>query len=367
MKYFIFLIPILLWNHNYSITQTIPIADIQQDGLNDKQKQLILEKVKTYPPNTQLAFAVLTDGKVYYYGVERRKDSTIEVNNADYLFEIGSITKVFTAALLSEMVVSNKMQLDDSIQQYLPYPIPLKEKITLKQLSNHSSGLPRLPENLDLTKVDINNPYKDYGEKELKEYLTSLVTLTSQPGEKYLYSNLGTGLLGYLLTLKTGQDYETLLHEYIFSKYNMTHSSINYNPEDGKLIPGLNVFGQTTDNWDLNILSGAGGMISNVRDLSHFAMAIMDPTNDVLQLTTKSDFKINSNMDIGLGWHVNHTTNGDNILWHNGGTGGYSSSIAIDSTSKQSIIILSNVSAFHKDMNVIEQLCFELLDSLKME
>ncbi|GAA5224720.1 hypothetical protein GCM10025777_53510 [Membranihabitans marinus] len=307
----------------------------------------------------------MTDGEVHYYGVELEKDSIVEVNNADHLFEIGSITKVFTAALLAEMVVSNKMQLDDSIQQYLPFPIAINEKITLKQLSNHSSGLPRLPSNLDLYKVDINNPYKDYGEEKLKEYLTHHIALSNRPGEKYDYSNLGTGLLGYILTLYTNVDYENLLHQFIFSKYNMSHSSTQYASELGHLVVGLNSFGQPTTNWDLNVLRGAGDIKSTVRDLSYFATAIMDESNTALQMTTEANFKVNSKMDIGLGWHITNQSDGENILWHNGGTGGYTSCIALNKEAKQAAVVLSNVSAFHKDMDLIEQLCFELLDSLR--
>ncbi len=70
-------------------------------------------------------------------------------------------------------------------------------------------------------------------------------------------------------------------------------------------------------------------------------------------------------MDIALGWHVINTKSGDTWHWHNGGTGGYSSSMAMDVDKKQAVIVLSNLSAFHKLNKNIDPLCFELLKSLE--
>ena len=147
----------------------------------------------------------------------------------------------------------------------------------------------------------------------------------------------------------------------------MVYSTTNREQVQEHLIAGLNPSGKETSNWDFDILVGAGGIMSSTMDLSQFALAQFNRENKALMATQKPTFTINDNMKIGLGWHILKRKNGKELIWHNGGTGGYTSSMALDTEHKNGIIILSNVSAFNKNMGNIDQLAFELIATLESE
>ena len=364
----LFTLIILSFAGNYLIAQEKHAANAQvidKTAISEEESELIYEKSKGFPNNTQIAIAMIDEGEVYFYGVKRVNDSLRSVQNEQSVFEIGSISKVFTSTLLANSVIDQQLALDDPINKFAKTEIKSKQEISFKSLANHTSGLPRLPSNLNLFLADPQNPYKDYDAELLESYLKEDIVLAQDPGEKYAYSNLGAGLIGYLLSKKEGMTYAELLQAKIFSKYEMSSSTLDRSQVEQKLIKGLNQEGEEVSNWDFDVLAGAGGILSSVSDLSKFAIAQFDDSNTELALTRKKTFTVNKNMDMGLGWHIIKTKSGDELHWHNGGTGGYTSSIAIDVEKNRAIIILSNVSAFNKAMGNIDQLCFELMESLK--
>lgn len=330
-----------------------------------EQSQLIAEHMLPFPEKTQLAIALIEDDSVLFTGIERLNDTLQPADNSLRIFEIGSISKVFTATLLANLVLNETLDLGDRINCCIDVPLHTRDIFTLQQLANHTSGLPRLPTNLNLEAVDFRNPYRDYSEDDLLYYLAHDTTFRKSPGERYEYSNLGTGLLAYLLAQKEGSDYETMLHNYIFERYAMAYSTAIREKHTAELVPGLDAGGQVTPNWDFNVLTGAGGILSNVSDLSKFAQAQFDPANTELALTRETTFEVNARMDIGLGWHILKTETGKTWHWHNGGTLGYTSSMAVDVESKTAVVILSNVSAFHPKKQRIDELCFGLLKTLE--
>jgi len=272
--------------------------------------------------------------------------------------------KYFTATLLANFVLDNKLKLDDKINNYLEVCIKRGKQISFKELSNHTSGLNRLPSNLDLVS-NPDNPYKEYDEEKLEEYLTNKLFLSQRAGEKYQYSNLGVGLLGYVLSKIDGTEYQDLLKTYILDKYNMKNSTTNRSEVEDILIKGLDAAGNETSNWDLSALTGAGGIVSTVEDLSKFVVAQFDASNKELELTRIKTFLIDDKIDIGLGWHM--VKKKPDVIWHNhsGGTGGYTSSIIINVENKNGIVILSNISAFNKKATNIEDLAFDLMNMLE--
>lgn len=314
---------------------------------------------KDFPNRTQLSIAVISKGKVDYYGVIIENDTLRPADNQDKIFEIGSITKVFTSSVLASLVVDNKLKISDFVNTYYPITFNNGIKISFLDLANHTSGLPRLPENLDLSNEE--NPYKSYGENELNEYLTKFLKLENNAGKKYSYSNLGAGLLGHTLGLSQKQTFNGLLQERIFKKYTMNNSYTSLEGIENKIVKGLDENGQEVSNWEFEVLFGGGGILSTTEDLAKFAQAQFDKKNKALELTRKPTFDINKEMKIGLGWHILKSENDFNLIWHNGGTGGYSSSMVLDVEKKNGIIILSNVSAFNPKMENIDDLCFKLM------
>lgn len=324
---------------------------------------LIYSHSKNFPNKTQLSIAVLKNGKIDYYGVIIENDTLKPINNQDKIFEIGSVTKVFTSTVLASLVIDNKLKLTDFVNQYYSFPFNNDTKINFANLSNHTSGLPRLPENLDLS--NEKNPYKNYGKKELNEYLSKGLKLENDNNATYSYSNLGAGLLAHTLGLSQNQSFTQLLKTRVFEKYKMNNSFTQLNENESRLVKGLDEKGNEVSNWEFDALFGGGGILSTSEDLAKFAQAQFDSKNKELELTRKPTFDISDDMKIGLGWHILKSKDTFNLVWHNGGTGGYSSSMVLDAEKKNGIIILSNVSAFNPQMENIDKLSFGLIEHLE--
>lgn len=337
------------------------------DGvIDDNQIKLIFENSKYFPNNTQISLAFINGDNVTYYGLKRQNDSILYFSNYQDVFEIGSITKVFTANILAKSVIDNKIKLNENINDYLNIKFKNNISISFKSLANHTSGLPRMPSNFEQEANSSDNPYKHYNDKYLKDYLTNFMEIDNKDIGKSEYSNLGMGLLGFTLSNIYNLNYEELYEKYIFSKYNMKNTTFNINLVNKKLVKGLDIEGNYTSNWELASLSSAGGILSNVEDLSKYGIAHFNKSNLDLMLMTKKTVKVNDQVDVGLGWHIINSEKSENKWhWHNGGTGGYTSSMVIDIKNLVGVIVLSNVSAFNAFEGNIDQLCFELMKTLK--
>lgn len=364
MKKYISLVLLLIVSGCNKVKVAVDGQKDYAQHITELQAKYIFAETKEFPNNTQLAIAILQNGTTNFYGIKREYDTIFPIDNHDSVFEIGSISKVFTATLLADMVVNNQLGLDDNINDYLEWPLKGDVKITFKQLSNHTSGLPRLPTNLPLDSVDLQNPYKDYDEQKLKHYLTQDLQLNQNPGEKSEYSNLGVGMLGFMLSKIDGTSYENLLQSKICTKYNLGRTTTDRDQIRSKLIKGLDENGNETPNWDLNVLVGAGGILSSVADLSKFAHAQFNDTDQILLLTRKATFNLDSNKaEMGLGWAIQKDI-GEKLILHSGGTGGYRSNIVLNMSDQNGVIILSNLSAFHKNNMNIDNLGIRLLKTL---
>lgn len=331
-----------------------------ETSLTEKQLDIIIEHSQLFPNNTQLSIAFIESGNVKYFGLLRKNDVLVAVDNNNKVFEIGSITKVFTSTLLANLVNAGKIDLDDTIDQYLDIKLKDNTQISFKELASHHSGLPRMPSNFDAKFIDQNNPFKDYGIEQLTEYLEKELSLNKKT---FAYSNVGVGLLGYTLSIISHKSYQQLLDEVIFKPYKMTNSTTDSKTVESLLIKGLNQRGEVTPNWDLNVLSGAGAILSSVEDLTKFALAQFDQSNKDLVLTRQKTNNARSK-GVGLGWFINKKLSGNDIYEHSGGTGGYVSSMVIIPKTQEGIIILSNVSAFNRNSGHIIDLSYDLIKTL---
>jgi CubicO group peptidase (beta-lactamase class C family) len=176
------------------------------------------------------------------------------------------------------------------------------------------------------------------------------------------YSNLGVGLLGYTLGLSQKTSFQNLLQTKVFDKYGLTQSYTSSEDLGDRLIKGLDYEGYEVTNWDFDVLFGGGGIISSTEDLSKFAIAQFNPENLELALTRQPTIQLNENSAIGLGWHIELSKNKNDLYWHNGGTGGYSSCMVLNVDKNLGVIVLSNVSGINE---TIDELSFELLKVLK--
>ena len=197
--------------------------------------------------------------------------------DGDTIFEIGSLTKVFTSLILADMTNRKEVMLDDPAAKYLPETVKMPKRngksITLLDLSTHTSGLPRLPSNLKLK--DPLNPYADYSVDDLYQFLSGY-TLPRDPGSEFEYSNLGAGLLGHLLAYRAGTDYESLVGRRITQPLGMPDTGITLSCSmEQRLATGHNAMLAPAANWDFPTLAGAGALRSTANDMLTFLEAFL--------------------------------------------------------------------------------------------
>jgi D-alanyl-D-alanine-carboxypeptidase/D-alanyl-D-alanine-endopeptidase len=289
------------------------------------------------------------DGRrVVSYGSLEKGDP--RVLNGDTVFEIGSVTKVFTSLLLSDMVQRGEVALTDPISKYLPAGVKVPQRngkqITLQDLATHTSGLPRLPSNLK--PKDPANPYADYSVAQLYEFLSSY-ELPRDIGSKYEYSNLGGGLLGHVLTLRAGMDYQALVRARITGPLDMNSTSIALSPEmKARMAVGHDDKLKPVAIWDLHTLAGAGALRSSANDMLTFLAAnIGGYTRTSLAPAMAAMLDVSRpsgspGLDVALAWHIFSSPAGGRIIWHNGGTGGYRSFIGYDPKTRIGVVVLAN-------------------------
>jgi D-alanyl-D-alanine-carboxypeptidase/D-alanyl-D-alanine-endopeptidase len=286
------------------------------------------------------------DGKnIYCYGKTSTDGRAVD---GDSVFEIGSVTKTFTATLLADMVTRGLVSLDAPVAKYLPKGVTVPERgekqITLLDLATHRSGLPGMPSNFE--PIDPDNPYADYTARKLFEFLSS-GTLPRDIGASYEYSNLGAGLLGEALARKAGESYEALLTERIFRPLKMNSTGIVLRPEmASRLAAGYSQQLTPVKNWDLDALAGAGAIRSTVNDMLNYVAAYMglkpSPLAAAMAMARqdRNDTTI-PDMRIGLAWHLMKRPD-TVIVWHNGGTAGYHSFVGFDLKKGMGVVVLSN-------------------------
>lgn len=286
------------------------------------------------------------DRKIVDYGKHQIKDTSAEHN----IYEIGSISKVFTSLLLADLVRAEKVRLDDPIGKYFPDHVTASQEvlnITLLQIATHSSGLPRLPSNLKINRRSKPNPYAHYTVELLHEFLANHQIPSEKP-YPVLYSNLGAGLLGYILANVLGCSYEEAMRQTICEPLELVDTFIELDQDrQQRLVAGHSGKGKQVPNWDLSILAGAGGIRSSMADMMKFLAANLGHRVVELSLIKslqechQPQLQVNEQLQVGLGWMISDF-NGDRLIWHNGATGGYHSFIGFLKEKKKGVCILTN-------------------------
>ncbi len=278
------------------------------------------------------------------------------VPDGETIFEIGSITKIFTGTLLADLVLSGMVHLDDPVQKHLPdgLTVPRRDDraISLLHLATHTSSLPVQPPLIGLialTRKKLANPYAAYGEADLKHTLET-VQLTRPIGSRFEYSNLGVGLLGHALShaAKT-KSYEELLMQRLAKPLALADTRIQLSAEQNKrLAPGYDKKGEPTSSWTFARLEACGGLRSTAHDLLLFTDAALGrrktPLAEAFRMAQQPWREIRRQGEsVGLCWfHQERPGGKEDLLWHNGGTGGYRSFLALMREKDVGVVLLSN-------------------------
>lgn len=283
------------------------------------------------------------------------------------LFEIGSVTKIFTGIMLSKAINDGKVRIDDNVGAYLTKGKTNNQlkAIKLRHLATHTAGLPRVVNSLSVFPVStaltifLSNPYSVYTEDDVLDYLSGL-SISDKPGEKYSYSNIGTGLLGYILAGAYRTDFEHMLKENVFSPFKMEDTCIRVKPDTSAMFAkgyaGLLKINPLSDGphglhltftskpWDMtDIIAGAGAIRSTGSDMMKFLKICINSENDFVSNSMIPIFKDEDDFENGMCWGIIKMKKmSEPLIYHDGGTGGFRSFIGILKGKKSGVVILSN-------------------------
>lgn len=302
--------------------------------------------------NYGMVIGIVDEHGSQIYSAGKLDNGTDQEVNGDTLFEIGSMTKTFTALLLQDMVARGEMKLDDPVAKYLPdmVKIPTRngKEITLANLAAQDSGLPREPDNLSSIKPP-ENPYVDYSVEKLYAFLSGHV-LQQDPGTEFGYSNPGMALLGHAITRTANKDFEALVVLRICKPLGMSSTCVRLTPEQkSHLAIGHDGSGKQTPNWEFQVYEGAGAIRSTVNDLLKYVSAeagivktdltpLMERTHTVCHQGAPSYG------NTAMPWYDRGQSDqsGMELLGHAGGTGGYHTFIGFDKQHGRGVVVLSN-------------------------
>jgi D-alanyl-D-alanine-carboxypeptidase/D-alanyl-D-alanine-endopeptidase len=290
---------------------------------------------------------------VFSYGTKSINSN--EPPDANTVFEIGSITKTFTATLAADMFLKGDF-LDDTVSHYLPpgqVTMPSKNGVEIRfiHLITHSSGIPRSPRGTSYPYppgYDPLDPYAAYTTEQIYDYLTNYCVLEFTPSTWWSYSNTGMGLMGHVEGLIDGTSYETVLTRNLFNVLNMDNSSLFLTEQQmNNLAIAHNTNNQIVPNWNAqDIFQGAGFIKSSLNDMFKYLEAnmglIQTTLRDAMDLAHEPQFHQGSLGDIGLAWYILELDDGQVIIYHGGGTGGYDSYLGFNKSLSTGAIILFN-------------------------
>lgn len=320
--------------------------------------QFVIDSVSqayTNLPNTHaMTIGIIDGGNTQAFSFGSIDPTDDRLADAQTVFEIGPISQTITATILAAYADSGYVDLDVSILQYLPDTLqnnPHLKDITLRNLSNHTSGLPLLPDNF--ASVDSLNPpnqpfYIDpveaYTAEDLYDFLLHYQGSEFAPGMNYSYSELGYGLIGTILSRVSGRSFEEMLIERFTEPLGLENTgSIPYADQDYAISHGISGADMLPGTYDA--LAGAMGIKSSLRDMLVYARAHFvlpeSPVEMALARTRQFTYYIPPETDLGMAWHM-HLTEENLVYSYYSDARGSSTYVAIAPDERKAVIILSN-------------------------
>lgn len=326
---------------------------------------LIKEETQNLPTGTELSIGVLENGSWTKIGYRLEDGDFVEIKNDDKLFEIGSITKTFTASLIMKLVHEGEMKLSDPIQKYLPVQMAQdsfqNNTITVQHLITHTSGLSSGPSSFTLPYLRAliftpKNPNRNFKAKHYYRYLKKF-QLDYVPGKKWEYNNAAYGLLGEFISNINGMSWEDAVQKNIFTPLGMRNSYFTidkYNKDS--FVVGITAKGKKSEPWEMKFINPAGAIKSTLNDMIIYTSAelasspeivdFFDATQDPLNFQIKMpEDKLWKGNAMGLGWWHNIEDEQNTFIWHAGSSGGYTAFVGFSTLKEKAVVILSNISS----------------------
>ncbi|HEX4646610.1 MAG TPA: serine hydrolase domain-containing protein, partial [Verrucomicrobiae bacterium] len=308
--------------------------------------------------NAALVIGLVDENGRQVFGAGTLDNGTRQKPDGDTVFFLGSVSKTFTTLLLEDMVDRGQMKLDDPVAGYLPASVRMParngKEITLFHLASASAGIPINPDNM--TGADVREQYETYTVEKMYAYLSGF-TLTRDPGTEFEYSNLGMALLGHVMALKVGTNFESLLVSRICRPLHMDSTCITLTPElKTRLAMGHDASGKPSPPWKFQVYSPAGNIHSTANDLLKYASANAGlTTSSLTPLMAKThEFRFTDLRGLaelpasglfgrtGMDW-VDRGVQppGMDLRGHAGGSGSYHAWVGFDKKQRRGVVVLS--------------------------
>ena len=341
------LAPLLLWKRHR-------LAHPRDDGDLEACLEGEFAKMQSMQaPGAALLAVAYKDGRTWVRSSGHVKDAGDTAPDMQTLFQIGSITKVFTVAMVQALVDAGRLNWDDTVAATLPSGIPVApgyRAMTLRQLATHTAGLPSIPSYIEKA-ATARAPRQDvdadpFSRLRLDDVLAQLAALSGrQKAGRFQYSNYGMGLLGHVIALNTGRSYAELVHELVLAPAGMVSTRVGLDPDQaGQMADGHDAKGRPVIAWTFGALEAAGAIHSNGEDMMRFATASLDPSSPFSALLDKMAAPQCSGKT-GLGWLQAHLIDkiagNTGVVWHNGMTGSHAAYLALDQGRRLSVLVLS--------------------------
>ena len=310
---------------------------------NDDVRAALEQRFKADRTGACIAAGVIDDGTIAtaYYCADPGSQRPYDEHTA---FEIGSVTKTMTAALLAEFTARGEVALNDPIAKLLPPGTPVPSfngrEITIGEIVTHTSGLPAIP--AQYRPPDMNNPYAGVTERDLLDALAA-TQLAREPGSKWEYSNFAMIVLSYALAKRSGKDYETLLRERLLAPLGMNETYVAHRPPNVRLAQGHLPNGMPAVPWDFpSDMAGVGGVRATLPDMLRYLEGELGTRESAITpalARTQEQVASVGGHRMGMNWNLS-TRNGHILVSHEGGTGGYSSFAGFDRAAKRAVVLL---------------------------
>jgi serine-type D-Ala-D-Ala carboxypeptidase/endopeptidase len=314
-------------------------AQPNPDFENYIEKRMSVERI----PGISIAL-IDSNGSVTFHNYGTMGIGHAEPVNEHTIFEAGSITKTFSTGLLRILMDQYNIPADTPLREIFGEDVPIPSKdgneITLEHLAMHTSGLPRLPGNLN--PADINDPYNEYTPEMLFEFLGSY-ELPRNPGQEFEYSNYAYMVLGQALQKISGKTYDQLLDEWYVSKLDMPSTSRFLS--DSLRLAQPTTSGLPAQRWHSEQVPGFGGMLSTTHDLANYIklqLGYLDhPKGKLIQKNIEPLNNLGGAFNMSYAWIV-ATAFEDTVAFHGGGTGGFRSFAGYSPVSGRGAVVMSN-------------------------
>lgn len=333
---------------------------------DDDFAKLINEDYKAYSDSLEHNITSIT----YLDDENNYKTYLLSSKEADYnnpIYQIGSVSKLFVTQSLCNLVVNGDLKMNTTLKEMLPFVIYKDSNIaniTMEQLANHTSGLPRLPVNIFVGESDSLQPYENYTATMLYNFLGNY-SLVRKPGKSYEYSNLGVCILGHILDLYLQKNKNITLEKYIqkeiFDKVGMKDTELELSDSQKKRF--IQPYNENSEvpAWKFDVFKWAGAYYSTTPDLAKYLNQFNTSTpvfdKKVIAMAKEITFIVNANMKLSYGWHITPLDN-SMVYWHNGNTYGNSAFVAFTYGGKF-IALLSNSN------RVLDNVAVDLLSKMK--